>query len=251
MESVRHTQNTVTKLKFGIIGVLVCTSGILLLVGQHRAQAKLRAENSALQQEADQLPSLAEENARLTNQLAQARSLPSSSTNLLSELVRLRAEAEVQTNELQKLRAELDSELAMPAFQNLPGSNRIVNLPKESWAFTGYATPDAAFQSMLWATLHGDLNAIKASITPVEQQRRMRGEWKDKTDSEIADTGVERLSKAAGVQILNIQMFSPDEAHFTVYFNGIDHPDQPLWMDMKRIGGEWKSDASEHRRNNP
>lgn len=250
MESVRLTQITVTKLKFGIIGALVLAGGIWLLVGQHRARTQFRAENAALQQEADQLPSLVEEQARLTNQLARAQSLASSSSNPLSELGRLRDAAAAQKDELQKLRAELASELAMPAFQKLPGSNRIVNLPKASWSFAGYATPEAAFQSMLSATLQGDLSALKSSLTPAELERRLHGEWKDKTDREIADAGVEGLSKATGVQILNIQMFSPDEAHFTVYINGFDQPDQPLWMDLKRIGGEWKSDAYEHHRSN-
>lgn len=238
-----------TKLRFGLIGALVMAGGIMLLVRQHAAQVKLRADNFALQQEAGQLTSLAEENARLSNRVARAQNPPPSSTNQLAELERLRADVDAQKGEIEKLRTELANELAKPSFQNLPGSNRFVNLPKESWTFAGYATPEAAFQSMLWATLQGDVSSIRASITPAEQERRLAGEWKDKTDSEIADAGVQGLSKATGIQILNLQMFSPDEAHFTVYISGIDHPDQPLWMDVKRIGGEWKVDASEHHRN--
>jgi hypothetical protein len=237
-----------TNLKFGLICALLMAGGVMLLVRQHSAQVKLRADNFALQQEAGQLTSLAEENARLSNRIARAQNLPPSSTNPLTELSRLRAEVGAQKSEIEKLRTELADELAKPSFQNLPGSNRFVNLPKESWAFAGYATPEAAFQSMLWATLQGDVNSIRASITPAEQERRLAGEWKDKTDSEIADAGVQGLSKATGIQILNLQMFSPDEAHFTVYISGIDHPDQPLWMDVKRIGGEWKVAASEHHR---
>ena len=32
-------------------------------------------------------------------------------------------------------------------------------------------------------------------------------------------------------------------------FAGSDQSDQPLWMDMRRIGGEWKSDSAEYHRN--
>lgn len=237
-----------TKLRFGLIGSLVVAGGVILLVQQHAAQVKLRADNFALLQEAGQLTPLAEENARLSNRVDRAQNLPPSSTNQMAELGRLRTEVDAQKSEIEKLRNELASELAMPAFQNLPGSNRFVNLPKESWAFAGKATPEAAFQSLLWATLQGDVNSIRESITPAEQERRLQGEWKDKTDSEIADAGVQGLSKATGIQILNMQMFSQDEAHFTVYINGFEQSDQPLWMDVKRIGSEWKVDASEHHR---
>jgi len=240
-----------TKIRFIFIGVVIIAAGVMLLMRQHTVQLGLRADNFALQQEVDQLAPLAEEHLRLSNQIAQAQGLSQSSTNQLAELERLRTEVAAQKGELQKLQAELAAELAVPTFQSLPGSNRFLYLPKESWTLAGYSTPEAAFQSMLSATLQGDVNGIRASITPAEQERRMKREWKDKSDSEIANAGVQGLSKATGIQILNMQMMSQDEAHFTVYISGFDHPDQPLWMDVKRIGGEWKVDASEHHRDGP
>jgi hypothetical protein len=222
--------------------------GVMLLVRQHSAQVKLRLENLSLEKGMDRLNLLAAENESISNRLAREKNSHASAIDSLAELGRLQTEVSSQKEEIKKLRAELGAELTVPAFQTLPGSIRAVNIPKESWTFAGYASPEAAFQSMLWATLHGDVNAIRASITPAEQKRRQEQEWKNKSDDEIADTGIRGLGKATGVQILNIQMFSADEAHFTVYINGFDQSDQPLWLDLKRVAGEWKSDASEHHR---
>lgn len=249
MENYRKLRYPVKTLKFGIISAIVVAAAATLLVLQHRSGVILRAENLSLHQQIKQLAPLRAEQDRLSNEIARARTAPSSSNSHALELQRLRAEVGAQKGEIQKLRTQLAAAAVVPIHQDYPATLSFVDIPKASWAFAGYDTPESALQSMLWATLQGDVNAVRASLTPAEQARRLAGEWKNKTDGQIADEGVQRLDKATGFQILNIQMFSEEEAHFTVYINGFDQPDQPLWMDMKRIGGEWKSDASEYHRN--
>src|SRR5207248_1557432 len=39
-------------------------------------------------------------------------------------------------------------------------------IPQESWANVKYATPEAAFQSSLWAMSKGDVKALDAGYTP-------------------------------------------------------------------------------------
>jgi hypothetical protein len=238
----------VNKRKFSIFVAVVVTAGATLWVLQHQFRVKLSGENSALQDQIDQRTPLAAENERLSNQVAQARISLASSNNQYAELQRLSAEGEVRQKEIEKLRTLIATPSAAPASQDLPFSMRFVHIPKESWAFAGYDTPDAALESMLWATLQGDVNALRASLTPGELERRQEGDWKDKTESEIADAGMQRLSKATGFHILKFEMLGDDTTHFTVYIDGFDQPDQPVWMDMKRIGNEWKSDAVEYPR---
>jgi hypothetical protein len=229
----------------------MAAAGATFLLLQHRSVAGLRVENLFLQTQINQLTSLATEHDLLSNEIARAQSDSSTSNRQFVELERLRAGVGTQNREIQKLRNELAADEAPPIHQEYPATLSYVNIPKGAWVFAGYDTPQAALQSMLWATLQGDASAVRASITPDELKRRLAGAWKDKTDEEIADDGVRRLANATGFQILNVQMFSADEAHFTVYINGFDQPDQPLWMDMKRVNGEWKSDASEYHRASP
>ena len=188
------------------------------------------------------------EHERLAGQMARMQNNSPASNGQFIELQRLRAEAGAQKGEIKKLQTQLAAAATVPIHLEYPATLTYVDIPKGEWAFAGYDTPEAALQSMLWTTLQGDADGVRASIMPAEQARRLAGEWKDKTDSEIADQGVQRLAKATGFQILNTQMFSENEAHFTVYINGFDQPDQPLWLDMRRIGGEWKSDGAEYHR---
>jgi hypothetical protein len=229
--------------KYLVLGFLVVSCGLILLALQHFARLKLREENLALQQQIELLGSQSAENGRLSQKIERRQSPQALYSSQFEELARLRTEVAAQKNEIQKLQDKLAVELAPPPFKELPGNIRVINVPRESWVFAGYSTPEAAFQTMLWATSQGDINAIRGSLTPAEQKRRLEAGWKDKTDSEIAETGIQALGKVTGYQILNIQMFSENEAHFTIYMNGLDQPAQPLWLDLKQTGDGWKSDA--------
>jgi hypothetical protein len=233
------------KSRFYILTALVVVIELVILRQQSQARSKLRAENQALELSAGRLTALAAENRRMAHDVLAGSS--SSAGSQLDELIRLRSNVENQQRQIQDLQTELTTLSTLPSFQSLSGSNRFVNLTKESWASSGYSTPEAALESMLWATAHGDVNAVRASLTPAELERRNNGAWKGMTDSEIAAAGVQGLSQVSGIQILNLQMMSESDAHFTVYISGLEQPDQPLWMDMKLVDGEWKSDASEHR----
>lgn len=247
MENHRKLRYAVKSHKFSIIGAMAVLTAAALLVLQHRSVMNLRAENLAFQNQINELTPQVQEHARLANHIAGA-SASSSSNEEFIELQSLRAKVGAQKDEIQKLRTQIATTAVRPVHQQYPATLSFVVMPKGAWAYAGFDTPESALQSMLWATLQGDVNAIRASITPAELARRSAGEWKNKTDAEIAEDGVQRLDKATGFQILNVQMFSENEAHFTVYINGFDQPDQPLWMDMRRIGGEWKSDSAEYHR---
>ncbi|HEY4414371.1 MAG TPA: hypothetical protein VGO57_01670 [Verrucomicrobiae bacterium] len=232
---------------FYILVVLIGVIELAMLWRQSEARAKLRAENQTLELQAGQMTALVAENRHLTQNISAAADVTSIAGQQMEELNRLRNEVEARQRQIQDLQAELAVQPTLPAFQSLSGSNRFVNLTKESWASSGYSTPEAALETMLWATLHGDVATVRASLTPVELARRNNGAWKNKTDSEIANAGMQGLSQVSGLQILNLQMMSEDDAHFTLYVSGLKQSDQPLWVDMKLIDGEWKSDGSEHR----
>ena len=238
-----------TKPSVILLGAMLATG--LVLVLQHQAQVRLRGEIQTVQDTVNQLPSLLVENQRLSNNIAISRDAASNYVSQLDELSRLRTKADTQKHQIQELQDALADQSTIASFQSLAGSNRFVNLPKAGWKFAGYSTPEAALQTMLWATGQGDVDTLRASLTQDEIARRQNGAWKGQTDSEIADAGVQEMASADGIQILNIQMPSADDAHFTVYMSGFAQPNQTLWFEIKRNNGEWKSDGSGYRQSGP
>jgi RNA polymerase sigma factor (sigma-70 family) len=86
---------TIAKVKLGIISAFAVAGVALPLAIQNQSQARLRAENQALRQEASQLAQAAAENEHLSNLVVQANGAASLSREQMSELLRLRGEVGV------------------------------------------------------------------------------------------------------------------------------------------------------------
>ena len=166
----------------------------------------------------------------------------------LAELERLRTETADRKNQIEQARSELANLEAADRALGLPFSFRNDIMPKSSWANAGYATPEAALETMLWASRDGDVAALLASLTPQELARRNQGEWKGLTGAEIASDLKQRLANATDFRILKYENLGPDTMHFTVYVDGYSQADQPIWMDIRRVGNEWRADSVEHHR---
>jgi len=109
---------TLTKLQAGIISAIAVAGVIAPITIQHQAQMKLRAKDAALQQQNEQLASLASENSRLSNQLAQAGNSQSLSQQQLQDLLKLRSEVSAlkgQLAEAAKISALAQKQSAPPS----------------------------------------------------------------------------------------------------------------------------------------
>lgn len=84
---------TTTSLKSSILGAMVVASLVTPFALQHQAQAKLRDQSEALQQQADGLAKLQKENARLSDSLAGTRSSHTVPNEQFREVLRLRSES--------------------------------------------------------------------------------------------------------------------------------------------------------------
>jgi hypothetical protein len=109
-------------------------------------------------------------------------------------------------------------------------------LPKESWTFAGYADPDSALQSTLWAGISGDARKILDGAVP-----EFREEAKTEADQKrlMALIGG-NMGRWKNVRILEKQTPFDDQVHFVVnvvYTNGTDTIFKMKW---KRVGSEWK-----------
>jgi len=161
------------------------------------------------------------------------------------ELLRLRGEVSelrVASQDAAKLRAKLQQLNA----QNLQlRSNSVTTansaapsdqFPKESWNFAGYATPDAALVSAIWAMKEGDPKTYLESLSPQEQER-MSKVWENKSEAEIAAKHQADVSTITGIRVLDRKAISAEEVQMNIYIQGVDRMEK---VSMTRIDNEWK-----------
>lgn len=222
---------------------LVVGLGIALAV-EHKARVKLRGEHDALLQQADYLARLSTENLQLSNLLAQA-SLLESDTNVPShELLRLRGEVGVlrqQTknlvsvrNENRQFRAALANSLKIQD----PGIASADYWPRDSWGFAGYSSPDAALQTLIWASSTGDLKVLLAGATGQVRQM-IEKDFEGKPENEASIRAMDQVVGLKSIRVLNRDVQGVDTVVLTAAFeDGTDiHTENLL---MKKIGDDWK-----------
>jgi RNA polymerase sigma factor (sigma-70 family) len=230
---------TMTKLQSAIVGAVVIAGVATPLV--IREQAKLRQANDSLRKQTEQLAQVQADNDRLSNSLAEAASSQKVASNQLNDLLRLRGEVadlRRQTNALNKLQAEnqqLRSSLAAGSASKraTQTASAEATLPKESWAFVGYADPESALQSMVWAMTHGDTKTFLASLSPGSPVFK---DAQEKGDHEMAERNKE-IDGVTAFKIINKESVSDNEAVLTVYAFGIDHTAK---FKFQRDGSDWK-----------
>jgi hypothetical protein len=194
---------------------------------------------------------LAAQNEQLSNHLLQA-SIPSGSAkDQLSELLRLRSETTRLRQEnanLTRLREEnrqLRADLGKAGLASSTPTSSAVELaswPKDSWAFAGYATPEAALQSALWAASKGDLQNLIASTT-ADFATNITDDLQTKTPSEVADEIMKDTAKLRSVHLLEKEAVSDQEVRVTLWMEG-DHPETNK-LSLLRVDNQWKLGKNE------
>jgi RNA polymerase sigma factor (sigma-70 family) len=225
---------TMTKLQASLITAVIVAGVATPLVIQH--QTKLLEENAALRRGLDELPALRSENDRLSNLLAQANNSASPSKEQLTELLKLRGEVgslRRQTNELATLKVENQDLKAAPKNPTAPASPTD-SLPRESWVFAGYADPESAFQSAVWARSQGDAKTYLASLSPQGQEFK---KFENKSEEVIASELPRDMDGVTGFKIVDKEMVSDDEAILTIFADGIK---EGARFKLQRIGNDWK-----------
>ena len=165
--------------------------------------------------------------------------------NNSDELLRLRSEVTQLRNqaaETAKLFAENpllspEFQAAVAALENRPGEDMIVApYPRDSWAFSGYATPEATLVSAIWAMREGNPRAYLDSLSPDEAARQTKL-WGDKSEADIAAKHQQDVAAITGFQIMSSQNISPDEVQMNVFVAG---PDKLEQVSVVRNGNDWK-----------
>ena len=234
-----------TKFKLGVISAIVVAGAAAPFVLQHPSQVRLREDNQALRQ---QVVQLAAENERLSNLAAGTNNSQALAGQQLSELLRLRGEVGVLRRQKSEAERLLEENRRIPAgltnSQNAQATNPptpwSAAVPKESWAFAGYATPEAALQTVVWAWSSRDADTMLTSFTP-EGRKEFEKDIEGKPASEALAAFPVDMSKASGYQFKKKEV-SNDEVVFELAIELPFHVGYGKNVTMKKVGSEWKAE---------
>jgi TolA-binding protein len=238
---------TMTKLILGLVGVLAVTGIAASLAIHHSGRVKLREKAEALRQQTEQITRLSSENERLSNRVVRASGTQALAQDQLRELLRLRGQIEplrqaaTEQAQLQVTNAQLRAALALSERQS--GEARAVPnfWAKDQLTFAGYADPEAALKTLLWAMNNGDAKSYLASwVSGPDVNMLFENQLRDKAGAELAAGGrmlTDTLGPAVGFHILDKSVKTPDEVVLNLSFDGEGKTRKFV---MQRGGNEWK-----------
>ena len=177
-------------------------------------------------EELERLKAEAREVHKLRNEVSQLRAGAKEVDQLRAENRRLRGEG-------RPLQAAPSAGAAVPSATTSTEGY----YAKENWAFTGYATPEAALESVIWAMREGDTRMLLTSLTP-EEMARMQKEWGNKSEAQISADAKRGTDKISGIRILERKTLSDDKVVLSVFAAGGE--DKVQKISMRRYGAEWK-----------
>ena len=222
---------------------------IALVIGlarEHRIRLRLGKEHQALEEQMGQMAELVARNGQLSNLVAGANAPQALAGEQLRELLRLRGQVGVlrqQTNEFETVRAENRQARAAleTTLKSQSGAAEKATAdywPQDSWTFAGYASPDATFQTSLWAANNGDLTALVASATG-DMQKTIEATLGDKSEAEAAIRAMDEVIGFKSVRILNREAQDDDTVVLTAEFE-LQSGTRTAKLAMKKAGNEWK-----------
>src|SRR5260221_5139712 len=202
---------TMTKLKLASSAVLVAIVVTIFFL-EHQTVLKLREENALLREQLGRFDATDSQNQTVSNPVKETTA--PLSKEQLQELLRLRGEVGVlrsQQKEMQMVQAE-NRQLLLARNQG-PQPAAQDSFPKETWAFAGYADPESAFKTLIWAMSKGDLKTILGAVSP-DEATGISKDFEGKSETEIAAGA---MGEITGFRIIKKQALSDDEVVLTVF----------------------------------
>jgi|SRR5438105_11745088 len=231
-----------SKFKASAMGAIFLGMSAWLFV-EHRAGTRLNSEILSLKAEVQQLveglASLQQDFTNLPPSTIDSIHLPPSE-NQPAELLRLRAEVghlRDRVAQMEQASAALSNQIASSTGANepfiYPDSKR-----KKDYAFSGYAAPQAALQSVLWALSQSDGKAFQASLAP-EMAKGFSDQFQDLPEG-VMPGGFKNgaMYQASGYRVLEETPISNEETRLKVFLEG--KPKLAIKLVFKRVGNEWK-----------
>jgi len=238
----------------------IVTATIAVLAGagiyETRQAARLREQVQTLQQQqgplAAQIYALTRERDDATNGLTLLAGEATKARNSFGELLKLRGEVGTlrqRTNELGKLLATRHGGTKQNSSpdKESPDTPEETNFPKDSWTFAGFATPEAAMKSFMWAKSMGDIQTVLESGTPELRREVEEMYFKDKSEEERKAILLENVKDVTGVQIQKKMVLSDDQVILQTHLAGAPDKTYSI-LTMVKIDGVWKVSSVEERK---
>jgi len=222
---------------------------ILLVMGaalviEHQARIKLRQEMLAfkleIQQLTDQVASLQQNHPPATVPTGDAPSPdPQTDESLLRAELNQLLERLAQ---LEHANAGLSNQIAAASGANdpfvYPDAKR-----KKDYTFSGYAAPQSALQTLLWAITQSDPKTFQASLAG-EMAGAFATQFQDLPEG-VMPGGFKNgaMYQASGYRVLEETPISNEETRLKVFLEG--KPKIAIKVVFKKVGGEWKWARSE------
>lgn len=217
-----------------VFGVINWRSASLFKAQNENLQARLTALEKQIEEGERGVSSSARELDVLRQRSAELMKLRNEVTQLRAgnqALQQLQAENQRLKQQLQQRGGEgAMAELPVPG---APGAD---HFPRESWKFAGYASPQSALVSAIWAMREGNPQTYLDSLSPNEQQR-MALNWQNMSQEQIMAKHKSDVANITGLRVLEQQNLAPDEIVMNVYLEG---PGRVEKVRMNQVGQEWK-----------
>ena len=216
--------------------ILAVGVSIWVVVG-YQARLRLEEENQGLRQQLDQMAELTAENERLSNLVAQASQSRPLSEDQLRELLRLRSEVGAlrQQGKAPERMPDENRQAPTSAASVAPATNY---WPRTSWAFAGYAHPNTALETALWAANKGDVKAFLGSVTG-EAQKTAEGILAVHSESEVGAYVSAGIAGWKSLRVINSEVQDEDSVVVTTEIVDENGPQTKKAL-MKKVGGDWK-----------
>lgn len=116
-------------------------------------------------------------------------------------------------------------------------------IPRESWAFAGYGTAEAAFQTVAWALNRGDLQSFLQGLEPNARELAAQ-RFNGKSESEIRDLLAADLGSGSQLRLDGRRVQNDGSVVFPVDSFQVDNGSAVTKVErtlhFQQTGGEWK-----------
>lgn len=233
-----------TKPKLIFITAIVLISGIVSWTLQNRSVTKLREEKLALQRQADELNRLRDENARLSNLISHA----SNSNTLSDEEFRALLRSRNEVGQLRRKSAEVNqlrasNQALLTALENKENTPTVqAHWTRDQLGNVGYADPESAIVTTLWALSNDDPDFVASQLT-AEEKAQFAAQGKSEADiASFRKRMGEMLNPASAtaISLTRKRFTSPEDAIIELYYEG---EGKTRKFAMKRVNGQWRMES--------
>lgn len=206
---------------------------------QQRRLAELRERNVGLER---QLESLLRTNVGLSNGLNSSALATEISRDQHNELMRLRSEIGMLRNQKTNAVAQAPPVFNEPAVPKTESVPEPITVPRESWVWSGYDTPENSLKTVMWAMSKGDLQTLLVSMAE-ESRAAFLEQYKDKTEAEIASLLAEESKAIPALRLDRKKQISDHEVSFTLAYqesdNGAQKTRDEAVLRLVKVGEAW------------